>query len=97
MGCAKGYIPGYGVKRIRAYPPRVRLRLFVRGNGHVLASTKAHGWTCMPDERGRVSATYDLRPPEVANASVNAGVDRVCVRHLVGGCRGLPRLGEGRG
>jgi len=27
----------------------------------------------------------------------NAGVDRVCVRHLVGGCRGLPRLGEGRG
>ena len=37
---------------------RVRLRLFVRGNGHVLASTKAHGWTRMPDERGRVSATY---------------------------------------
>ena len=33
----------------------------------------------------------------MANASVNAGVDRVCVRHLVGGCRGLPRLGEGRG
>jgi len=37
---------------------RVRLRLFVRGNGHLPASTKAHGWTRMPDERGRVSATY---------------------------------------
>ena len=37
---------------------RVRLCLFVRGNGYVLASTKAHGWARMPDERGRVSATY---------------------------------------
>jgi len=37
---------------------RVRLRLFVRGNGHVLASAKARGWMRMPDERGRVSATY---------------------------------------
>jgi hypothetical protein len=37
---------------------RVRLRLFVRANGQVLSSTKAHGWTRMPDEVGRVSAIY---------------------------------------
>ena len=36
----------------------MRLRLFVRENGQVLSSTKAHGWTRMPDESGRVSATY---------------------------------------
>ena len=47
---------------------------FVQGNGHILASTKAHGWTRMHAGRAR-QGERDLRPPEVANASVNAGVD----------------------
>ena len=67
----------------------------------IYVHTDDHGHTHKNHIHDTTQTKRDLRPPrvnpEAAHASVNAGVDSFCcVRHLAGGFRGLPRLGEGR-